>query len=50
MWKWPKETKKKKSSREGVDCNFLYIISRILNLVRLFVVVFLESCGTSIYG
>ena len=43
-----KRKMKKKSSREGGDCNFPYIISRILNFGP--VVCFLESCGTSIHG
>ena len=43
-----KMKKRKKSSREGGDCNFPYIISRILNFGR--VVCFLEGCGTSIHG
>ena len=34
--------KRKKSKREGGDCNFPYIISIILNFGR--VVCYLESC------
>ena len=40
--------KEKERKRQGGDCNFPYIISRILNFDL--VVCFLERCGTCIHG